>query len=300
MSNLLSSLIFSSFYELMRGFQMRIVLIAILSSTFLFAVGGVVIFNDGTTIEGDVSSVSENTVSITPMGLTFPEEIRIENVDSLRLYDGKLLIANNEVRLMYANGEFYETGISPDNNEAEMHEDYDVEYVIIPNWSLNFYSGYPIVKGSTFDYYDDINPVLGLSIGSPYGLFLGDFFMNVISEIAYYEFNVTNNPEYENFAGMAYQVGLSPGLFIGETSISLTACTGVYHAGSGFIGGGSIDLPIGNYLLNSFEENDFIQDNSDIIEALEIRLTGRGNTVKKTDGTTTYWLGAGISLGYEF
>jgi len=278
---------------------MRIILIFSLLSNFLFPVGGMVIFNDGTTIEGDVSNVNENSVSITPMGLTFPEEIRMENVDSLRLYDGKLLVANNKVILLYDNGQFYEPGISQDSND-EMYEDYDVEYVIIPNWSLNFYSGYPIVKGATFDYYDDINPVLGLSIGSPYGLFLGDFFMNVISEIAYYEFNVTNNPDYENFAGIAYQIGLSPGFFIGETSISLTACTGVYHAGPGFIGGGSIDLPIGSYLLNSFEDNDFIQDNSDIIEALEIRLTGRANTVKKTDGTTTYWLGAGISLGYEF
>jgi len=278
---------------------MRIILIFSLLSNFLFPVGGMVIFNDGTTIEGDISNVNENSVSITPMGLTFPEEIRMENVDSLRLYDGKLLVANNKVILLYDNGQFYEPGISQDSND-EMYEDYDVEYVIIPNWSLNFYSGYPIVKGATFDYYDDINPVLGLSIGSPYGLFLGDFFMNVISEIAYYEFNVTNNPDYENFAGIAYQIGLSPGFFIGETSISLTACTGVYHAGPGFIGGGSIDLPIGSYLLNSFEDNDFIQDNSDIVEALEIRLTGRANTVKKTDGTTTYWLGAGISLGYEF
>ena len=278
---------------------MRFILIPILLSNLLFSIGGVIIFNDGTTIEGDVTSVNKNSIYITPMGLTFPEEIRMENVDSLKLYDGKLLVANNRTLLLYDNGQFYEPGISLESND-EFDSDYDVEYVIVPNWSMNFYSGYPIIKGSTFDYYDDINPVFGLSIGSPYGLFFGDFFMNVISEIAYYEFNVTANPDYENFAGMAYQIGLSPGLFIGETSVSLTACTGKYHAGPGFIGGGSIDLPVGSYLLNNFEDNDFIQDNSDFIEALEVRLTGRANTVKKNDGTTTYWLGAGISLGYEF
>ena len=297
MSNLLSSLIFSSFYELMRGFQMRIVLIAILSSTFLFAVGGVVIFNDGTTIEGDVSSVSENTVSITPMGLTFPEEIRIENVDSLRLYDGKLLIANNEVRLMYANGEFYETGISPDNNEAEMYEDYDVEYVIIPNWSLNLYTGYPLKTASSFEEFDESNLLFGLSVGSPFGIFAGDFFMNVIGEFVYYNFQQKNNLEGQNFGGPAFQIGLSPGLFIGEASISLTACTGIYQNDkgemtSGFIAGGSLDIPLGNLL------SEYIDIDGDEFP-IEVRVTSRSNLISKDEGITG-WLDGGISIGYEF
>ena len=63
---------------------MRVILITILFSNFLFPVGGVIIFNDGTTIEGDVTNVNENSIFITPMGLTFPEEIRMENVDSLK------------------------------------------------------------------------------------------------------------------------------------------------------------------------------------------------------------------------
>ena len=32
-----------------------------------------------------------------------------------------------------------------------------------------------------------------------------------------------------NFGGLAFQIGLSPGFFFGQTSISLTACTGIYH-----------------------------------------------------------------------
>ncbi|MDP6168381.1 MAG: hypothetical protein QF780_00090, partial [Candidatus Marinimicrobia bacterium] len=107
---------------------MRIILISVLFSNLLFPVGGVVIFYDGTTIEGDVSNVNDISVYITPMGLTFPEEIRMENIDSLRLYDGKLLVANNKVLLLYGDGQFYETGVSQDSNE-EMYEDYDVEYV---------------------------------------------------------------------------------------------------------------------------------------------------------------------------
>ena len=285
----------------MRFFPMRIILISVLFSNLLFPVGGVVIFNDGTTIEGDVSNVNDISVYITPMGLTFPEEIRMENIDSLRLYDGKLLVANNKVLLLYGDGQFYETGVSQDSNE-EMYEDYDVEYVIIPNWSVNLYTGYPLIRSESLSdtYYDQLNPVIGLSIGSPYGLFFGDFFMNGIFELAYYNFTKEAQDANVLFEGLAYQIGLSPGFFIGETSVSFTACTGIYHAGTGFIGGGSIDLPIGSMLINNFGDNDFIENNTEMIESFEIRFTGRTNIVQKGEGGGTYWMDAGISFGYEF
>ena len=275
---------------------MRIILVSVLLSNLLFPVGGVVIFNDGTTIEGDVSNVNDISVYITPMGLTFPEEIRMENIDSLRLYDGKLLVANNKVLLLYGDGQFYETGVSQDSNE-EMYEDYDVEYVIIPNWSLNLYSGYPIVKASSFEEFDESNLIFGLSVGSPFGIFAGDFFMNLIGEFAYYNFQQKNNIEGQNFGGPAFQLGLSPGLFIGQASISLTACTGIYQNDkgkmtSGFIAGGSLDIPLGNILGEYLD-----MDNEDV--PIEIRITSRSNLISKDKGITG-WLDAGISIGYEF
>ena len=278
---------------------MRKILLFLLLTSLLFPVGGVVIFNDGTTVEGDINGVNANSVYITPLGLSFPEEILMDNVDSLRLYDGKLLIANSQVLLLYSNGQF----MTPEEeklNRQTAREEYDVEYVIIPNWSLNLYTGYPIIKASSFDYYNDINPVFGLSIGSPYGIFMGDFFMNAIAEIAYYDFNLINRPDYEPFGGVAWQIGVSPGFFIGETSISLTACTGVYHAGTGFIGGGSIDVPLGYLIMDKFGDVEFVENMEEVIKALEFRITGRSNVVQKTTGGTTGWIGVGISLGYEF
>ena len=278
---------------------MRKILLFLLLTSLLFPVGGVVIFNDGTTVEGDINGVNANSVYITPIGLSFPEEILMDNVDSLRLYDGKLLIANSQVLLLYSNGQF----MTPEEeklNRQTAGEEYDVEYVIIPNWSLNLYTGYPIIKASSFDYYNDINPIFGLSIGSPYGIFMGDFFMNAIAEIAYYDFNLINRPDYEPFGGVAWQIGVSPGFFFGETSISLTACTGVYHAGTGFIGGGSIDVPLGYLIMDRFGDVEFVENMEEVIEALEFRITGRSNVVQKTKGGTTGWIGLGISLGYEF
>ena len=278
---------------------MRKILLFLLLTSLLFPVGGVVIFNDGTTVEGDINGVNANSVYITPLGLSFPEEILMDNVDSLKLYDGKLLIANSQVLLLYSNGQF----MTPEEeklNRQTAREEYDVEYVIIPNWSLNLYTGYPIIKASSFDYYNDINPIFGLSIGSPYGIFMGDFFMNAIAEIAYYDFNLINRPDYEPFGGVAWQIGVSPGFFIGETSISLTACTGVYHAGTGFIGGGSIDVPLGYLIMDRYGDVEFVENMKEVIEALEFRITGRSNVVQKTKGGTTGWIGLGISLGYEF
>ena len=265
----------------------------------LFPINGKVVFFDGTTIDGQINSVTNSSVYITPIGLDFPQEILMNNIDSLKTNDGKILVASNTVLLLYDNGVF----ISPAEKKQKRKkspQSYEVEYVIIPNWSLNIYTGYPLIKASSFDYYDDLSPVFGLSVGSPYGVYLGDFFMNVIAEISYYNFKVINNPNYESFSGLAYQIGVSPGFFIGEASISLTLCTGKYHAGSGFIGGGSLDLPLGDFILNKFGDNAFVEAIEDHIESLEMRITSRSNIVKKSDGGTTGWIGGGISLGYEF
>ena len=278
---------------------MKTIILLSFSISFLFPIDGKVIFYDGTSIGGKINSVNQTSVYITPVGLDFPEEILMDNIDTLKLEDGKLLVAGNEVLLLYSNGKF----MTPEEEKQKKKvapQNYEVEYVIIPNWSFNLYTGYPFIKASSFDYYDDLNPVIGLSIGSPYGFFLGDFFMNAIAEIAYYNFNVINNPDYERFGGMAYQIGLSPGFFIGETSISLTLCTGVYHAGSGFIGGGSVDIPLGDMIMDHYGDIEFIDNLEEQIEALELRITSRANIVKKTDGRTTGWIGGGISLGYEF
>ena len=157
---------------------MRIIIIPILLSNFLFPVGGVIVFNDGTTIEGDVSNVNESSIYITPMGLTFPEQIRMENVDSLKLDDGKLLVANNRALLLFDNGQFYEPVLGQ-SEEDEIDEEYDVEYVLAPNWSVNTYLGYPLIKSKSLSdrYYDKVSPVFGLSIGATLLYMFANYFL---------------------------------------------------------------------------------------------------------------------------
>ena len=286
---------------------MRKIILLSFSISFLFSIDGKIVFYDGTTIDGQINSVNMSSIYITPIGLNFPEEILIDNVDSLKLDNGKLLVAGNQVLLLYSNGQFTTPVEKNPSNQQKVF--YPVEYVLVPNWSFNLYTGYPLIKASSFEIYNDSSPVFGLSVGSPYGFFMSNFFVNMIFEIAKYNFNDSSG--LSKFGGWAFQVGASPGFFIGDMSISLTAATGIFHEGTGFITGASIDLPIGNLIIEKYGDISFVESFEEQIQAFEIRFTSRANIVQKEKrvsdggeildaGGATGWVGAGISLGYEF
>ena len=287
---------------------MRKIILLSFSISFLFSIDGEIVFYDGTTVDGQINSVNMSSIYITPIGLNFPEEILIDNVDSLKLDNGKLLVAGNRVLLLYSNGQFTTPGEKTPSNQKEVF--YPVEYVLVPNYSLNLYTGIPLIKASSFEIYNDANPVFGLSIGTPYGFFMNNFFVNMIVEVAKYNFNESTGQK-RKFGGWAFQIGASPGFFIGDMSISLTAATGVFHEGTGFITGGSIDIPIGNLIIDKYGDISIVESLEEYIEAFEIRFTSRANIVQKKqrkndegviteEGGATGWVGAGISLGYEF
>ena len=189
---------------------MKILLTCIIFSSYLFSINGKLIFNDGTTIQGKINIITMDAVNLVPEGLTFPEEIRVENIDTLRLDDGNILIENSNVVYLYQNGEFIEPS-SNDGNERIYEDDYELEYVLVPNWSINLYTGHPIIAASSFQEYNDWFFLNGFSVGSPYGLFAGDFFINAIFEFAHYTFKQKNNPDGQSFGGSALQLGISPG-----------------------------------------------------------------------------------------
>ena len=112
---------------------MRKLIIIPLFVGYLFGLHGKITFFDGTYVVGRVTKVDESTVYIIPMGLDTAEGILVGNIDTLRMENGLVPVVSSSV-----------------------------EYVIIPNWSFNLYTGYPFIKASSFDYYDDLNPVIGL------------------------------------------------------------------------------------------------------------------------------------------
>ena len=178
-----------------------------------------------------------------------------------------------------------EDGLRESYNQEAMEYSEEEEEELELNYSANFYLGYPVYVTETFSYYDKSNPVVGLSIGTPFGFQAGPFYATVDVEILRYIFEGTEASKQANyigkkFGGMAYQVGVNTGLFFNEFSFSITAATGVYHDGTGFIGGVNLDLPLGDL-------------------PIEVRIAARANMIQKSDGITG-WVGGGISLGYEF
>jgi len=330
---------------------MRLIIYLILINSFLFSIEGIIVFNDQTIIEGDIKSIDNKYVLITPEGLNFPEEILLQSIDSVKINNGMTPVANGNVIFHYQKGEFIDAKKIKKSQLPSTSTLYEnVEYVIVPNWSLNLYTGYPLpapFRGSSFEEFDKGNMLYGLSLGSPYGFFAGNFYMNVIAEFAYYNFEQTKGGP--SFGGPAYQIGVSPGFFIGNTSFNATACTGFYTSDDydsvgvsdvtgdiiystksgfnfGFILGGSVDIPLGEIILERYGSvepfkplNLFIGQFVDFkileglkirqieeqLSAFEMRITGRSNLIQKADNTegqnqATYWIDMGVSFGYEF
>ena len=325
--------------------MMRLIITSISLTSLLFSIEGIIVFNDQTIIEGDIKSVDNVSVIITPEGLSFPEEILLQNIDSVKITNGMTPIASGKVFLFYQNGEFTDAQKSNNIQKSNTTVNYEnVEYVLVPNWSLNLYTGHPLpapLRGESFtSEFDEGNFIYGLSIGSPYGFFAGDFYMNVIAEFAYYNWQQSNNLGGPSFGGPAYQIGVSPGFFIGNTSFNATACTGLYSSNdfdstsadyvSGFtagtILGGSIDIPLGEIILEKYGsvqlfrplnlfigqfidykilDGFIIKDIEEQLSAFEMRITGRSNLIQKADNSegqsqATYWIDMGVSFGYEF
>ena len=170
---------------------------------------------------------------------------------------------------------------SEDDEAAVITIDFDSQEELYLNFSLNAYRGVPVYTAKTFDEYDQINPVYGLSIGTPFGFQAGFTYTTLDFEIMKYKFErkVTTVGNEDFFGGFAYQVGINSGFFINTASLSVTAATGIYHKGNGFVGGVNLDLPYWG--------------------PFEVRGAVRFNTVQRPDKDYTGWIDIGISLGYE-
>ena len=163
----------------------------------------------------------------------------------------------------------------------------DADDELLLNYSLNLYAGYPFYTGEYFDSFDEISPILGLSVGTPLGIKAGLAYLTLNFEFIRYKFAHSNEVEGQEdiYEGFAPHIGFNTGMFINDLSLSFTGATGPYHNDRyGFISGVNVDLPYWG---------DF-----------EVRGTLRFNAVPVTllsgnDGSSG-WLDLGLSIGYEF
>ena len=153
---------------------------------------------------------------------------------------------------------------------------------LLLNWSVNTYVGYPIYKAENFTRFDDSHFVYGISLGTPLGIKTGLAYSTLDLELINFIFGNTaaSDGEDAEFGETVFHIGLNSGMFINDLSLSLTAATGEYKYGTGFIGAINIDLPYwGDY---------------------EVRSTIRFSAVPTDKDITSAWVDLGVSLGYEF
>ena len=100
---------------------------------------------------------------------------------------------------------------SEDDEAVVITIDFDSQEELYLNFSINAYRGVPVYTAKTFDEYDQINPVYGLSIGTPFGFQAGFTYTTLDFEIMKYKFErkVTTVGNDDFFGGFAYQVGIN-------------------------------------------------------------------------------------------
>ena len=86
------------------------------------------------------------------------------------------------------------------SEEEEEEEEEELEL----NYSANLYLGYPVYTTKTFSYYDKSNPVVGLSIGTPFGFQAGPFYATINIEILRYVFEGTEASSDLNYIGRKF------------------------------------------------------------------------------------------------
>jgi hypothetical protein len=174
-----------------------------------------------------------------------------------------------------------EVEIAEEEDEIAEEEDEVEEFVVKESlgYSLNVYAGYPVYGASTLENYD-LSPVIGLSVGTPFGFNLGPFFTKLGIEILNFEFPAQKTSNI--IGGTAFLGGVNTGLEYNGYSISTTATTGLFANGTGFILGGNVVIPIGGLPVT-------------------IRGSARANIIQKPENVSGYtgWIGGGISIGYN-
>ena len=76
--------------------MMRLIITSISLTSLLFSIEGIIVFNDQTIIEGDIKSINNISVIITPEGLSFPEEILLQNILALILIISGIFISRKK------------------------------------------------------------------------------------------------------------------------------------------------------------------------------------------------------------
>ena len=149
--------------------------IILLTIGYAYSINGTIIFYDGTTLKGELSSSDTRYVFIIPDGLVMPEKIPVVDIELLNLDNGIVLIEDGLAQQTYMDGKFslIERKESEKVSMADSEEEY--EYYSLGNldyFSMGALFGTPVYFRPSLQSEDGKNPTalpnLGISWSLPY------------------------------------------------------------------------------------------------------------------------------------
>ena len=149
--------------------------IALLTIGYAYSINGTIIFYDGTTLKGELSSSDTRYVFIIPDGLVMPEKIPVVDIESLNLDNGILLIEDGLAQQTYMDGKFslIERKESEEVSMADSEEEYE-DYSLgnLDYFSINTFYGTSVYYRPSLQSDDGKNPTalpnLGIGWSLPY------------------------------------------------------------------------------------------------------------------------------------
>ena len=278
---------------------MRKIIILFFIVGFAYSINGIIVFYDGTTLDGEITAADTNSVLIIPNGLVLPEEIPVPDIESLILENGITMVDNGVAKNSYQDGKFAavkEKRLEPEFEEEEEEYEY-FEFTNLDYFSFNGFGGLPVYFRPSLLNQDLSNPGAGPNLGGGFSLPyfpIGPVNMSMGGRLITLGFDKDFGTEEEpqkiksiTLAGILF-TDLQPILnFFGE-NIHLGMETGItYSLGWDEDYAGGIGVVVGGNLDYWFEEL-----------PLAIRLFGNGYMIPMpTEGMTGFGnIGASLML----
>ena len=151
---------------------MRKIIIYFLLMGFAFSIDGTIVFYDGTTLEGEVTSADTNSVLLIPNGLVLPEQISVADIESLTLENGIVMVDDGVAKQTYQDEKFAAVEEDePEFEEADFEDEYeDVELTNLDYFSFNGFGAQPVYFRPSLQSEDGVNPISLINIGGGFAL----------------------------------------------------------------------------------------------------------------------------------
>ena len=277
---------------------MKNILIILITIGYAYSANGTIVFYDGTSLTGELSSSDTRHVFIIPNGLVMPEKIPVVDIESLNLDNGIILVQDGIAQQTYMDGKFSLIERRTVEQSTTSNDDDAYEYESLGNldyFSMSGFYGMPIYYRPSLQLDDGSDPTslpnLGVSFSLPYfpvgpiNMSMGGRMITLGFDKNYGTIEEPKKIKSITLAGILF-TDLQPILNFFGDNIHIGMETGItYSLGWQEDYAGGIGAVVGGNLDYWFEEL-----------PLAIRLFGNGYMIPSYDDAMTGFGNVGLSL----